>query len=96
MPDLHVGQGGSGAIDCELSWRMQVWEQQLILVGVEARLYGQPGADLFPWECTALHACFHQQVGHGHAEHTGLLVSHWLKGHGTCVEAWGQKVKVRR
>lgn len=90
LPDLHVGQGGSGAVDSELSWWVQVWEQQLGLVRVEAWLYGQYGADLFPREGTALQDCFHQQVGHGHAEHTGLLVGHWLQGHGTCVEAWGK------
>lgn len=87
--NLHSGQGCCRAINCDFSRWVQVWEQQLSLVWIEAWFYRQSGTNLHPREGTALQARLHQQVGHGDAEYTGLLVSHGLQGHGACVEAWG-------
>ncbi|TNN50038.1 hypothetical protein EYF80_039779 [Liparis tanakae] len=87
--------GGSGAVDDELGRRVEVREQQLRLVGVEARLDGQTGADLLPGEGAALQAARHQQAGPGHAERTGPRVRHRLQGDGAGVGAWGKKTESR-
>ena len=89
MSDLHVGQGGGGAEDSELGGGVRAGQHQLHLVRVEAWLYGQPGGPLVPGRGCAPEAGRHQQVGHGHAQHTRLLLAYGLWLHRAWVQTWG-------